>query len=160
MKAFRWPLERLLEVSHLRETMLQGELLRRSQQVAVAHQEILSRQLMIRELLAEVRSQSTEPRIHAQRLMLGSVDAEMELARRLHDRLDQAETAQSRTRKDLVEQRRNRRKLQRLREQARRAWHREIQRDEQKHLHEVGQVAFVRRRIDRDRGYNAGNESC
>ena len=149
MKRFRWPLQRLLEVTRQRERVLQVELFRLSQQIAAVHQEIFRRQAVLRAALAELAQEALPQRLARQQIFMEYSIAEEVRLDRLREELKKLQEQRTETMSALAEKRSSRKALDRLREQALQRYVKEMTREEQKQLDESSQVAFVSRMLQR-----------
>lgn len=147
MKRFRWPLQRLLEVTLQRERALQVELFRLSRQIAAVHQEIFRRRAAMRVALAELAQEALARRLARQQIFMEYSAAEEVRLDRLREELKNLQERRTETMTALAKKRTSRKALERLREQAFGRHVREMTREEQKQLDESSQVAFVNKML-------------
>ena len=143
MKRFRWPLQRLLEVTRQREQVLQVELFRLSQQIATVHQEIFRRRAALRVALAELAQEALARRLARQQIFMEYSAAEEVRLDRLREELKNLQERRTESMAALAEKRSSRKALERLREQAFGRHVREMMTEEQKQLDEGAHVAFA-----------------
>ncbi|MCE5279978.1 MAG: hypothetical protein ABFD92_04300 [Planctomycetaceae bacterium] len=144
MKKFSWPLERLLHVTAQREDAMRAEVQGLAAQVAGIRSEMTRRRAAVRLALADMTALPLQERLDGQKLFMGSSDYELEQARILQQRIRAMESLAREKRKALIEQRKNRRKLERLRDKAFQDWQRQVLLWEQKQLDEVATTARAR----------------
>ncbi|MCE5326310.1 MAG: hypothetical protein LLG01_07820 [Planctomycetaceae bacterium] len=145
MKKFSWPLERLLHVTAQREEAMRAELQGLVAQVAGLRSQIARRRAAVRQALTVMAAAPLQERLDGQRLFLAGSEYELEHARTQQQRIKAMESLAQEKRKALVEQRKNRRKLERLGEKAFQDWQRQVLLWEQKQLDEVATTARARR---------------
>ncbi len=147
MKRFRWPLQRLLDVTMQRELARRAELLRLGRETARVRQEIASRRRVIRASLKELARQALAERMGQQEIVLAcSAGREREI-RRFQDRLEALAGERKRTVEELVRVRGARETLEKMRDEARWRHVQEQLKLEQKALDEVAHVAFAHRAL-------------
>jgi flagellar biosynthesis chaperone FliJ len=156
MKRFRWPLQRLLEVTNQRELALRSQLLSLTQELARCHGRIMAAQAHLRGLLEHVgRQADLHQRIRLQELLLSSSQV---IERQLRDwraQLRQLQQERAQKTPQLVAAKRKRQTLERLQAQALERYRQEVGRLEQGQLDEAATVAFARRAL-RPRAEKAG----
>ena len=147
MKRFKWPLQRLLDVTERRELALRAALFTLSREMVQLRQRILRRQVSLRTLLDELAGQEAEHRLRGQELVLAcSGSARRELAA-MRQALAGLEARRSQKTQELMKIRSSRQTLEKLRQQALDRYRLRQQALEQKELDEAAQVAHVRRRL-------------
>jgi len=144
MKRFKWPLQKLLDVTTQRENAVEAELLAISRNLARVHQEIFYHRAKIRAMLSDLASESFPQRIPRQQVF-------MESARATEKRIEQlkAEATQLKARRKeatgrLIKLRKSKDTLERRREIAQSEHIRQGLRLEQKDFDEVAQRTFTR----------------
>lgn len=145
MKKFAWPMERLLAVTGQREQAARGELMRLSGALAAARQALAARERTMREALSALGSLPASSRLAAQRLFLGQSEGEIRRQAAMRQEVCRLEGQREEGMRRLTEIRRERRKLEQLRQRAWREHLAETARWEQKQMDEAGQIGFVRR---------------
>ena len=144
MKRFRWPLQRLLDVTAQRERALRLELFRLSQQLAAVHQEIFRRQASLRAALSDLAGRAVEERLPEQQTVMECSAAQEAELDRLREDLRRLRETRSETVAAFTRARSSRETLERLRREAIDRWNTEARKQEQKALDESSQVAFAR----------------
>jgi flagellar export protein FliJ len=147
MKRFKWPLQRLLDVTIQRENAVQSELLSLSRELARVHQEIFYHRAKIRAMLSDLEAEPFPQRIPKQEVF-------MESSRATEKRIEQlkAKAAHLKVRRQegtarLTKIRKSKETLERRRQGARGEHVRQELRFEQKEFDEIAQRAFTREAI-------------
>ncbi|HUS92478.1 MAG TPA: hypothetical protein VM695_11545 [Phycisphaerae bacterium] len=158
MKRFHWPLQRLLDVTCQRERSAQAGLLGLSRRIARQRQELLVHRASVRRLIAEAAAREFAERLRRHEEVMRCSDAHERKARRVEADL-QALTAERKEKAAaLLQLRRKREALERLREEARQEHVREQLKIEQRQFDESAHVGKARA-LARDRAAGAGTES-
>ena len=145
MKRFRWPLQRLLDVTKQRELARRAELLRTSREMARIRQGILYRRRVIRASLNELSKRTLAARIPDQEVvMVCSAGREKEIEQ-LTRRLTEVESQRKENIARLVQAKKKRETLEKMREKARQAHLKQQLKLEQKQLDESAHVSFAHR---------------
>ena len=145
MKRFRWPLQRLLDVTVQKELALRAELFALARRMSELHQEIIRRHSLLRELLGRLGKAPLDQRIADQQIFMRTLAVEQRCIGRLESRLGELREQRQAAAEKLAGARRSRKTLERLREEARSRHRREVRKQEQKRLDETASVAFARR---------------
>ncbi|MCX5684028.1 MAG: hypothetical protein NT049_10125 [Planctomycetota bacterium] len=145
MKRFVWRLQRVLDITEQREAALRHELLALAHQIIAVQQEILLRQAVVRGLLDDLGQRELLERLPQQLLVLTCTEAEERLLARLRARQAALEVARSAKTDQFLRVRSTRRTLERLREEARLDYLREMDRQEQAQLDEAFHISFARK---------------
>ena len=148
MKRFKWPLQRLLDVTTRREEALRSELVSLSQAAARLAQEIVTRQALLRSALQDLGGQVLADRIARHEMVMTCsqvLDREIEA---FAHRLDQCRQRRKQRTRDLLKLRASRETLERLRQEARQRYLRQQTALEQRRLDEAAQVAYARNALD------------
>ncbi len=144
MKRFVWRLQKVLDVKTKEEQLRRTELFQIVEQLAVQRGELLLRQQILQDLMAEIQEQRSGQRLNAQEFFLRQAatdDAEM---RRLQDEIAALEIRHKEKTAEVLAVRRFKEGLEKLRVQAREEYMREQERLEQKELDERTTIAFAR----------------
>ena len=144
MKRFKWPLQRLLDVTVQREQGLRAELLALSRQMARARQEIFRRQAVLRSLLGELARQELPQRIPKQQLFLKCSAAGERDIRRLREELKRLESQRREKTEQFLKTRASRETLERRRAEARQRHIRQQLKIEQTQFDEGAHVSYAR----------------
>ncbi|MCY2926324.1 MAG: hypothetical protein NT031_12955 [Planctomycetota bacterium] len=145
MKRFAWPLERLLEVTRRREDAAKAELLRLAGEAARQRRQIARRAAQVQAMLTGLAGESAQARLPKQRLFLKWSEVELRQSEQMQKELTRLEQSRREQMQRLVEIRRDRRQLEKLREGAWREYQRQVGQWERKQLDETAQVGFVRK---------------
>ena len=147
MKRFKWPLQRLLDITVHRQNAVRSELLSISRELARVHQEIFYHRAKIRAMLSDLEAESFPQRIPKQEVFMESSRATEKRIKQLEAKVVQLKARCKETTKRLIKIRKSKDALERRRGEARGEHVRHELRLEQKDLDEVAQVAFTRKMI-------------
>ncbi len=145
MRRFRWPLQRLLDVTVQRERALQGELLSISREMARLRRRILAHQAMLRGQLEELSRERLGERIPRQQVFLSCAGQFQRRLGRLREELKGLERRRQARTAEFLRARASREVLERRRAEARQVHLREQLKLEQKDFDEAAHVGFARR---------------
>jgi hypothetical protein len=145
VKRFVWRLQRVLDITEQRESALRQELLALANQIIAVQQEILLRQAVVRGLLDDLGRRELIERMADQVVVLACAAAEERLLDRLRARQAALQAARSAKTDQFLRVRSTRRTLERLREEARLKYLREMDRQEQSQLDEAFHISFARK---------------
>ena len=144
MKRFVWRLQKVLDVKTKEEQLRRTELFQIVEQLAAQRGELLLRQRILQDLMAEIQRQQAAQRLNAQEFFLrhaATDDAEM---RCLQDEIAALEIRHKDKTAEVLAVRRFKEGLEKLRAQAKEEYVREQERLEQKELDERTTIAFAR----------------
>ncbi len=147
MKRFRWPLQRLLEVTAQRELALRAELSELRSRIDVVRAEIAARRDAIRRLLEDLARADFAARISRQQIVLSASAVEERKIGRLSDRLSGLRADHREKTEQFLKTRTSRRTLERLRDEAERKYRKERTRFEQKRLDDAAAGSFARKML-------------
>ncbi len=145
MKRFKWPLQRLLDVTERRELALRAALYGLSRQMVQLRQRILRRQVSLRTLLDDLAARHDEQRLNRQAMVLACSGSARKELRGMEEALAGLENERSTKTREMMKVRSSRQTLEKLRQQALDRHYLQQQAQEQKELDEAAQVAYVRR---------------
>ncbi len=145
MKKFRWKLERVLDITAQREKALRSELFALAQAVVRVRRAIVERRTALRILLEEVGRHPLADRLAEQAVVMAYSAGEQRELRRLDARLAELEAERARKRKRFLQTRSMRETLERMREQAREDYLRQVAKREQSEFDEQAHLAFARK---------------
>jgi len=145
MKKFRWRLERVLDITAQREKALRSELFALAQAVVRVRRAIVERRTALRILLEEMGRRPLADRLAEQALVMAYSAGEQRELRRLDARLAELEAERARKRKRFLQTRAMRETLERMREQAREDYLRQVAKREQSEFDEQAHIAFARK---------------
>ncbi|MCD6304044.1 MAG: hypothetical protein J7M21_03685, partial [Planctomycetes bacterium] len=136
MRRFHWPLQRLLDVTAQRERAQRAEMLSLSRQLAQLRRRVMVNDSAVRGLIAEAGRLDLAERLRRHDATAAAVDAYRRRIRRLTERLDSLEARRREQSRLLMQTRKKRQTLERLREEARQEHLREQLKIEQKQFDE------------------------
>ncbi len=145
MRRFQWRLQRVLDVKTKEEQIKRIELVRLTEQLTAKHGELLLRQRVLQDLLADIRGDRSPERLNAQEFFLRRVAVDDEQIRKLKKEIADLEVRQKEKRVEVLAIRRFKEGLEKLRTQAEEEYIHEAERIEQKESDERTAIAFVRR---------------
>jgi len=120
------------------------ELFRLTQELAARRGELLMRQRILQDLLAEVREDASAGRLSTQEFVLRRAAVDDEEIRKLQEQIAALETQHEEKTAEVLAVRRLKEGLEKLREQAKEEYIREQERLEQNELDESTTIAFAR----------------
>jgi len=156
VKRFRWPLQRLLDVTVQRETTQRAALLDVSRQIAVRRQEVLVHRSSVRGMILEISAVDLEERLRRHEDFVRFSRAHERAIERLTAELDEWTRLRAERTRELLETRRRREALERLRAEAEARHLREQRVIEQKEFDETAHVSKARKLIE---SHRAGRET-
>ncbi len=145
MKRFKWPLQRLLDVTVLREQALRNELLGLFREMARTRQQIFRRQAVLRVALDDLAAKQLARRIAQQEVFMSCADRCEQEIRQLTRRLGALGSQRREKMEQFMRTRASVETLQRKREEARRLHMSEQIKVEQGRLDESAHIAFAGR---------------
>jgi len=144
MRRFTWRLQRVLDVKAKEEQIKRIELFRLTEQLTVRRGELLLRQRVLQDLLAEIRQDTSAERLNNQEFFLRRAAVDDEQIRRLHEEIAALTTRHKEKTAEVLAVRRFKEGLEKLREQAQLEYIQEQERLEQNELDENTTMAFAR----------------
>lgn len=145
MKRFHWPLQRLLTVTAQRERALKAEMLDLSRRMAIARQDIVHRQMVIRVSLERLGAAPLDERMRDQEMIMACSALHQRRIVRQQETLKTLEARRRGTSAEFVQARAKRQTLERMQGEARREHVRQELAIEQKQFDETAQMSFGRR---------------
>jgi len=143
MNRFTWRLQRVLDVRTKEEQLRRIELFQLAEQLAAKRSELLMRQQILQNLLAEIRSDRSPQRLGSQEFFLRRAAVDDEQIRRLREEIAVLETRHKEKTAEVLAIRRFKEGLERLRTQAKEQYVQEQERLEQRELDERTTIAFA-----------------
>lgn len=143
MKRFRWPLQRLLEVTERREQAHRAELMRLSAEMAACRQAQAMSRRLIQSGLDSLAELDVSRRAVAQELVMRQSAVVQRRLDTLATKMRELNDQRQRKIDELIQIRKKRQTYEKLREQARRQHLASQLKVEQKQLDESAQVAFA-----------------
>ncbi len=144
MKRFRWRLQRVLDVTARRELAVKAEVSALSRSILEARTERIGREARVRMNLTQLAEGPAERRLADQELFMRTVEHEQRALRSLEDRIAAFQKRREEKHETLMELRKRRKMLERLRDEARRRYRREQELLEQKEIDDRTSTAFAR----------------
>lgn len=145
MKRFVWRLQRVLDVKAKQEQIKKAELFEITERLAETRRTLLRRQSVLRRIMAEIAENEPQQRLGQQEFFLKHSAATDEQIRKLRDSVSELERRQKEKMTELVNVRRFKESLERLRAEVRRRFIKEQEKLEQKVLDEGATVSFARK---------------
>ena len=144
MKRFVWRLQKVLDVKTSEEQLRRTELFQIVEQLAARRGELLLRQRILQDLMAEIQRRESAQRLNAQEFFLRHAATDDEEMRRLQEEIAALEIRHKEKTAEVLAVRRFKEGLEKLRTQAKEEYMREQERLEQKELDERTTIAFAR----------------
>jgi flagellar export protein FliJ len=144
MARFVWRLQKVLDVKDKLEQVRRAELLRIAEQIAQARAALLNQQRILKEALDEIAQIDPAQRPRQQEFFLRYVSVNDERIEQLKNQIHDLEAQHRQKASELMEVRRSKEALERLKEEARRRFIQDQDRLEQKELDDQAGTAFVR----------------
>jgi len=157
MARFVWRLQKVLDVKDKLEQIKRAELLQLAEQIAQTRAALLNQQRILREALEQVGQASPSDRLAKQEFFLKHVSVNDEKIAQLKSRIRELEAAHRAKAAELMEIRRSKGALERLKEKARQRFIQDQERLEQKEFDDRAGMAFVRRQRTAVRAAPAGS---
>jgi flagellar FliJ protein len=148
MKKFKWKLQRLLDVKARQEELKKAELLALVQNIASVRQNLLMRQVKLQQMFAELAQEEAPDRLRQQQLFLTAVAFADEQIKALKKQLEELETKRTAVMAEVLEMRRFRKSLEKLRAIAKEEYDVETKKSEQCYLDETANIAFARAMLE------------
>lgn len=148
MKRFTWKLQRLLDVKARQEELKKAQLLALVQNIASVRHNLLMRQAKLRQLFAELAQEEAPERLRRQQLFLTAVKFADEQIKALKKQLEELETQRVAVMAEVLELRRFRKSLEKLRAIAKEEYDLETKKTEQHYLDETANIAFARAMLE------------
>ena len=151
MKRFVWPLQKVLDIRTKEEQKKRAELLELTRKLTKNQSALLTRQMILKEMISDINKVEIEKRLNKQEFFLrysATIDRQI---KKMHDRVEQLKSEQRAKIEDVIETRRYKEGLEKLREEAKRKFIEHQERLEQKDADEMASISFVRERLRRNR---------
>jgi flagellar biosynthesis chaperone FliJ len=144
MKRFVWRLQKVLDVKSMQEQLQRNELFRIAEQLAAQRGELLLRQGILQDLMAEIQEDGSPARWNTQAFFLRHAAADDEWIRRLQADIAALEIRHREKTAEVLALKRFKEGLEKLRERAKEEYLRAQEKLEQKDSDERTTIAFVR----------------
>jgi flagellar biosynthesis chaperone FliJ len=145
MRRFTWRLQRVLDVKAKEEQLRRTELFRLTELLTAKRGEMLMRQRVIENLLADLRNDRSPERLSSQAFVLQRVAVDDERIRKLQEEIAALEVRHKDKTAELLTVRRYKEGLEKLRAQAKEEYIQEQERLEQKEQDDRTTVSCARR---------------
>ena len=145
MKRFVWRLQRVLDIKAKQEQLKRIELFQLAEKLTQKHTELLMRQKMLQDIIAGIARNEPQKRLTQQELFLKYSATNDRQIKQLKKELLELESQQKRKIAELLEIRRFKEGLEKLRAEAKRQFIEEQEKLEQKELDERAVVSFARK---------------
>jgi flagellar biosynthesis chaperone FliJ len=145
MKRFAWRLQKVLDVKTKEEQLKRNELFRLTEQLAARRSELLMRQRILRDLMADITQDKSPKRLGTQEFFLRHAATDDADIRRLEEEIAALETRRKEKTAELLATKRFKEGLEKLRAQAEEQFRREQEKLEQKELDERTTIGCARR---------------
>lgn len=144
MKRFVWRLQKVLDIKTNEEQLKRMELFRLTEAMAQRRAELLMRQRLLQEMIADVARAPSAERVREQELFLRHAATNDRHIRQLQDAITDLETKQRAKVQEVLAAKRFKEGLERLRTEARERYIQEQEKLEQKESDDRATVAFAR----------------
>jgi flagellar FliJ protein len=144
MRRFVWRLQRVLDIRTKQEIIKTQELFATTEKLAQTRSELLVQQRILRDIFESIDAAFPSQRISKQEFFLRNSAATDERIRQLQDKVNELESEQKKKIAEVLKIRRFKEALERLREQAKRAFIEEQEKLEQKQMDETATLSFAR----------------
>jgi flagellar biosynthesis chaperone FliJ len=144
MKRFVWRLQKVLDIKTKEEQLKRMELFRVTEALAMKRSELLMRQRILRELMAEITRDQSVGRLGMQEFFLSNANTDDQIIRRLIGEIHDLEVKQKEKTAEVLAAKRFKEGLEKLRAEAKTRFIEEQERLEQKELDDRTTVAFAR----------------
>jgi len=145
MKRFVWRLQRVLDVKAKEEQLRRTELFRLTELLTAKRGEMLMRQRVLENLLADLRNDRSAERLNSQAFVLQRVAVDDQRIRKLQEEIADLGVRHKEKTSELLTVRRYKEGLEKLRAQAQEEYIQEQERLEQKELDDRTTVSCARR---------------
>lgn len=151
MKRFVWPLQKVLDIRTKEEQKKRAELLELTRRLTENQSALLTRQMILKEMISDINEAEIEKRLNKQEFFLQySVTIDRQI-KKLHDHVEQLKLEQRAKIEDVIKTRRYKEGLEKLRENAKREFIEHQEKLEQKDADEMASISFVREQLRRNR---------
>lgn len=147
MRRFVWRLQRVLQIKAKQEQTKRTELFVLTERLAQRRSELLTRQKILKDIIADITVKKPHKRLRQQEFFLKYSMASDEQIKNLAQRVIELESQQRQKIAELLEVKRFREGLEKLRAEAKMRFISEQERLEQKELDEGATICFTRRMV-------------
>jgi flagellar biosynthesis chaperone FliJ len=146
MKRFVWRLQHVLDIRTNEEQTKRTELLKITERLAEARGELLTRQAILRDMIANIAKKKPHKRLGEQEFFLKHSAASEEQIKTLKARVRALESEQRQRMAEVLKIKRSKESLEKLRAEAKRQYIEQQEKLEQKELDEIAGISFVRKK--------------
>ena len=148
MRRFVWRLQRVLDIRTKEEQLKRMELFRLTETLAIRRSELLTRQRILREIMAEITQDASPGRLGAQEFFLRNADRDDQIIRKLKDEIRDLEVRRKEKTAEVLAAKRFKEGLEKLRAEAKARFIEEQEKLEQKEMDDRTTISFARRQSD------------
>jgi flagellar biosynthesis chaperone FliJ len=145
MRRFVWRLQRVLDIKTKEEQFKRMELFRLTETLAIRRSELLTRQRVLREIMAEITQDQSARRLGAQEFFLVNAGTDDQIIRELRGEIGHLETRRKEKTAEVLAAKRFKEGLEKLRTEAKARFIEEQEKLEQKEMDDGTTIAFARR---------------
>jgi flagellar FliJ protein len=146
MKRFVWRLQRVLDIRAKEEETKRAELLEITERLAETHGELLTRHRVLRDIISSIAEKKPQKRLGEQEFFLKHSITNDEEIKKLQGKASELESQQRKKIVEVLEVKRSKEGLERLRTEAKRQFIEDQEKIEQKELDEMAGISFVRKK--------------
>ncbi len=148
MRRFVWRLQRVLDIRTKEEQLKRMELFRLTETLAIKRSDLLTRQRILREIMAEITQDRSPGRLGTQEFFLRNANRDDRIIRTLKDEIRDLEVRQKEKTAEVLAAKRFKEGLEKLRAEAKTRFLEEQERLEQKEMDDRTTISFARRQSD------------
>jgi flagellar biosynthesis chaperone FliJ len=145
MKKFKWRLEQVLQVRTIQEQQKRAELLELTERLAQAHSKLIFQKRILKELAERIAEKKLHQRLNDQEMFLRHSAVNNERIKILKEKISQLETEQKQKIAEVLELRKSKEALEKLRQEAKREFIHEQEKLEQKQIDERTSLSFAQK---------------
>jgi len=147
MRSFVWRLQRVLQIKAKQEQTKRTELFELTERLAQTRSELITRQRILKDIIADIAAKKPRSRLRQQEFFLRHSMTSDEQVKKLTGKVIEMESQQREKIAELLEVRRFRKGLEKLREEAKKRFISEQEKLEQKELDEAATICFARKMV-------------
>lgn len=151
MKRFVWRLERVLKIKTIEEQKKRAELFALTERLSQSRGELLTQEMILKEIISDIAGKSPQKRLVEQEFFLKCSAASDELIKKLKQKIKELELLHKKKIEEVMDARKFKEGLEKLREQAKKDYIREQEKLEQREMDEGTTVSFTRQIIHKDK---------
>jgi len=146
MKRFVWRLQKVLDIRTREEETKRAELLEVTERLAEMRGELLTRQRIMKDIILSIAGKEPQKRLGDQEFFFKHSVTSDEQIKKLKRKVSELESQQRKKMAEVLEVKRFKEGLERLRAEAKRQFMEAQEKLEQKELDEVARISFARKR--------------